>query len=173
MPRLNKSLRFSLRNGQIWVEEHLTGQWEGWILATRIVADDRKLPVIVECRIFRAEGDVPRGGLPWSLTRRAVTLSKHARYASDQVAGAFHLRGTMTDPITKTLLDRLKAHGFVVDPPEALRRPEKSTSGKGRPVIWTDADYARVALLYDAAIGAQQSPQRAIAAATGEPVTVA
>jgi hypothetical protein len=186
-----RSVRSAIRlkigsNGQIWTEEFLSEPWSGWVVASRVVADERGLPVLGEVRIFPAEpthhsepgewsgSAVPRAGLPWTLPRRGVALSEHARFASNMISGALWTRGKRTDRISLYLVGALTAAGFnvgAVKAPAALR--DAPSSNRGRPKVWSDADCARVALIYDAAIEANRSPQRDVAAAVGKPITVA
>lgn len=91
------------------------------MVACRIAADDRRQPVIAEVRILPTTERIPRGGVPWTLPRRALTLSAQARFASDMVAGALHIRSRMSDSISRQLVTAMERHGFRVEPPDALR----------------------------------------------------
>jgi hypothetical protein len=97
------------------------------------------------------------------------------------VAGALHIRSRMSDSISRQLVTAMERHGFRVEPPDALRVatvPAKRTQPsirRGRPIRWTEADYARVALLYDDAIAAvpPKSPKREIGRTLSVPPTIA
>ncbi len=166
---------------EIWIEERLREPWDGWIVASKVVPDSRGLPVLNEVRVYAADSIAPGAGVPWALIRRGVALSEHARFAANMIAGALHVRGAMTDLVSRRLTLALAAAGFstgAVPLPEAMvELPGAMQPGdrhrRGRPSVWTSADYARVALLYDDAIAARRSPQQEVARATGRPLTVA
>lgn len=178
----------------LWVAEVLPGQHE-WILASRVVGDDRGVPVICEVRLFPnvltpAQGKfdspaewaadvlgssarpIPRGGLSSTILRHEVakTIRHHARAATVLK----NVREWKTSDGPAKLLRELAAMTAragirYVSPFKELdrlsRKAQPKPGGRGRPRKWFDPDLMRIALLYDDARRAGQAPIPAIAAA--------
>lgn len=183
--------------GETWIEQPLPAPWEKWIVASRVLPDDRGVPVIAEVRIFphekhrrpdrpgqwaidtrdlaAAREALPRGGMPATALRRGVPLSAHATLAGRfllslaQLGRATDEKGTQLFPGQRRAADQLASEGFDLRTPQ----PAAPRSNRGRPLRWTAADLARVALMFDDAIRAGQSPTPAIAAALRESTAVA
>ena len=165
-------------------------------MASRIVADERGQPVIAELRVFPHEPErpphypgmwgaevlgrdvrhaVPWGGLPATLLRRGITLTVHrqSRCRRPELATVLErlptVPGHPVDPANGVLAD-IRDGGLTA---KARGRLVVDASGKrrGRPEKRTPRDYARIALVYDDALRAGQSPIAAIVAS--ERVTTA
>jgi hypothetical protein len=178
----------------LWIEEPLS-DYQGWTIASRVIADDRGVPVIAELRIFpspsqdedrwRALGEwkaevmgsrakpVPRGGVTATMLRRS---------AAHRVGAHQHTLATMRwlAPI-KPLAARSHTHqalgavssafeeaGIAYRDPFAHIKTKLAPGVKknrGRPEKWTTLDYLRTALVYDNAVSDGGSPVQAVSAA--------
>ena len=180
----------------VWIEQALAGTSAGWILASRVIVDDRGLPVIAEIRVFPdepkrwvsdpligrvpldpgewsakalgwdARRSVPRGGLPATLIRRGLPLAEHVDHARRTFTLVAESR--TRQGTTSTLDDTFAALEAAGYP--LLPVPAVATGTKtrrGRPPLWSAGDCARVALVYDTALTAKTSPIKAVAAAEG------
>jgi hypothetical protein len=156
----------------LWLEQEVPGH-TGWTMAARIIGDDRGVPVVAELRIFpmpskkdsgRAPGEwaadtvsshtrfIPRGGISATLVRKAV-----ASGLQQQRHTASGLRVAQSpNPVTP--------HNLAVTPAIAATAPKSQDSKRrpGRPVKWTRARCARIALTYDNAVRAHVSPIQAV-----------
>jgi hypothetical protein len=175
----------------VWIEQALPGKWSGWVLASRVMADRRGQPVIAEVRVFPYEenryGDsgewsaqhlgasardsVPVGGLPATLVRRGLPIGEHIDDARLTVGVIGLLRGTsepgseFLDHVNPTLRAELAASGYNLD--SAARKLRQAPGKLGAPEKRTRQDYARIALIYDDAVKAKESPIEAIQTAEG------
>jgi len=178
-----------VRADDLWVEEHLA-EAPNWVLASRVIGDDRGVPVISEIRIFpapseddqyRAPGEwaaqiigsrarpIPRGGISASTLRKAaaVAIKRHAKTAAvlrwTRTLGKLPHRDGAFGIIAKTIAS---AGISAKNPFDSVRQQKKGSSDgplrRGRPVKWSPADYARIALTYDDAVRAGASPIQAV-----------
>ncbi len=144
----------------LWLEQVLQG--EEWIAAVRVVVGESEQPVIGELRIFPNEGrslafagrwsaellgtharSVPRGGLPATIVRRHIELSRYER----KVRSSFAMAGQLGPlvPAAREFAEYLTEAGFAQATP---KQPGRSKRGR-RPI--PELEYARLARDYVAA----------------------
>ena len=161
----------------VWIEQRLDGPWSDWMVASRIIPDDRGQPAVAELRVFpyqpntrtylrpagqwdQSRTTMPRGGLPATLLRRGIQLGEQleaARVALRGVAAIQHARLPSDHPVSQLPWD-LRDVGFELGAAKTV----SETSRRGRPRRWEADDYARVALTYDDAVRAGRSPVEAV-----------
>lgn len=167
----------------IWLETPLEGH-PRWVLASRIIGDDRGAPVVAEIRVFpkptvqdrwRAPGEwsaeilgfrahpIPIGGISPTLIRKAVargarqhrTIARGTRFLRALDAARHpatpHLFGLTPQDIDAAGIKQLAI-------PQVIPRDEHGDPKRGRPVKWTAADFASIALTWDNAVRARTSP---------------
>lgn len=153
----------------LWVEQVLAGEW---IVAGRLVPDDRGVPVVAELRIFPCEArrahrflgrwgaellgvnapGVPRGGLRATFVRRRVAgqVTRYERFATEAIGTLQRAASTIPNATLREHSAQLRASGFDVKPnmiPTTATAPRR---GAGRPET-PALTYARMAEAYGAA----------------------
>ncbi len=180
----------------LWIEEPVDGD-PRWMIASRIIGDERGVPVVAEVRVFpnpqgedqhRAHGDwaaqilgcrarpIPRGGVTSSLVRKRVA-PQLARHSNKSAPTLREVQTSMLKRIPNsaaaTSARIIEAAGITYKSPfEILRStpaPGVERPRRGRPVVWTDEDLLRVGLVYDDSVrnSAGRTPVVAVRQALG------
>lgn len=171
----------------VWTEAVLSD--DRWLLAARIVPDERGNAVIAEVRIFPNERNrpreysgsgcwggevlgagatnIPRGGVPGTLLRRGVQLSEVERHARNMLNRSpwLRIKGLPDDHPLVRAAARLSQVGF-----KASTRPmsPKGKSSLGRPRL-DDRVYATLARDYVEAFNRTGRPVPELAKGRGKP----
>jgi hypothetical protein len=151
------------------------------MVAVRVVADPQGNAVIGELRVFPAEANrpagfagqwsaaafgtrarVPRGGLPGTLLRRQIKLSRYERVLRDALGMIASLEGLPAEHLGHQTVRELKADGFRMAPRSPFPPPRERGRGR-RPVA--GIEYARLARDY---VAAAKNPVATLAKAWGQ-----